>query len=521
MGVIGTSAGGYATVLPTQGNPIGEAMSNVENSAFRYSAQKMAKEKAKQDAERDLYDRRRQEFEANKQWSIENPYVSLGNGSEGVIKQSYMNLKDMASQSRALALSTGDPKYQVEYDNAVMGAKSLAQMPTAINSVREKIATDPSSFNPVSLKKTQDFIDSELVAKRGENGTVVYDQVKKDENGNVKVIETGLTPARIKQLTETIPALNFNGSEGLKGESVQEKFNKLVGKPRKVTKIENGIETTDEIVVGAEQLSEEFADQMIQDRNNLYNIFHRIGIDPENQNNYKDPKKVEEARSFIERNLFASNATTTSTEPNYEGQKSALANRSQSEEEWYHRAQLAKDKEPIPATTYGEVSNIGKSGTDTNSGIKVAAGDKVIPVVSKTTKNGDPTTLKTIVAHQDGSISVSVAVADKANQLNPEAIALKESMEKEGKVFYPQPSNYIKYNTNTKTYNSKTGTGKIEVERALLNQSLPDGTKIKNFTEGKKFIQEYSGVRLKQKGTSASKQKPKAIQFDAQGNIIM
>jgi len=59
MGVIGTSAGGYATVLPTQGNPIGEAMSNVENSAFRYSAQKMAKDKMKQDAERDLYDRRR------------------------------------------------------------------------------------------------------------------------------------------------------------------------------------------------------------------------------------------------------------------------------------------------------------------------------------------------------------------------------------------------------------------------------------------------------------------------------
>ena len=60
-----------------------------------------------------------------------------------------------------------------------------------------------------------------------------------------------------------------------------------------------------------EQLSEEFADQMIQDRNNLYNIFHRIGIDPENQNNYKDPKKVEEARSFIERNLFASSIVNT------------------------------------------------------------------------------------------------------------------------------------------------------------------------------------------------------------------
>ena len=498
MAVIGTSAGGYATVLPTQGNPIGEAMSNVENSAFRYSAQKMAKEKAKQDAERDLYDRRRQEFEANKQWSIENPYVSLGNGSEGVIKQNYMNFKDMASRARDLALSTGDPKYQVEYDNAVMGAKSLAQMPTAINSVREKIATDPSSFNPVSLKKTQDFIDSELVAKRGENGTVVYDQVKKDENGNVKVIETGLTPARIKQLTETIPALNFNGSEGLKGESVQEKFNKLVGKPRKVTKIENGIEETKEIVVGAEQLSKEFADQMIQDRNNLYNIFHRIGIDPENQDNYKDPNKIEEARSFIEKNLFASHDTTTSEKPNYEAIKIAQTARSQAETARHNRA-TEKDKESIPATIYGEVSNIGKSGTDTNSGIKVVAGDKVIPVVSKTTKNGDPTTLKTIVAHQDGSISVSVAVADKANQLNPEAIALKESMEKEGKVFYPQPSNYIKYNTNTKTYNSKTGTGKIEVERALLNQSLPDGTKIKNFTEGKKFIQEYSGVALKPK----------------------
>lgn len=374
MAVIGTSAGGYATVLPTQGNPIGEAMSNVENSAFRYSAQKMAKDKMKQDAERDLYDRRRQEFEANKQWSIENPYVSLGNGSEGVIKQSYMNLKDMASQSRALALSTGDPKYQVEYDNAVMGAKSLAQMPTAINSVREKIATDPSSFNPVSLKKTQDFIDSELVAKRGENGTVVYDQVKKDENGNVKVIETGLTPARIKQLTETIPALNFNGSEGLKGESVQEKFNKLVDKPRKVTKIENGIEKTEEIVVGAEQLSKEFADQMIQDRNNLYNIFYRIGIDPENQNNYKDPKKVKEARSFIERNLFASNATTTSTEPDYEGQKLALQ---KAESAYNKKRDIIEDSKttdapkaiPLTVTRYAGTGIDPETGSEQEAGV--------------------------------------------------------------------------------------------------------------------------------------------------------
>ena len=498
MGVIGTSAGGYATVLPTQGNPIGEAMSNVENSAFRYSAQKMAKEKAKQDAERDLYDRRRQEFEANKQWSIDNPYVSLGNGSEGVIKQSYMNLKDMASRSRALALSTGDPKYQVEYDNAVMGAKSLAQMPTAINSVREKIATDPSSFNPVSLKKTQDFIDSELVAKRGENGTVVYDQVKKDENGNVKVIETGLTPARIKQLTETIPALNFNGSEGLKGESVQEKFNKLVGKPRKVTKIENGIETTDEIVVGAEQLSKEFADQMIQDRNNLYNIFHRIGIDPENQDNYKDPKKVEEARSFIERNLFASNATTTSTEPNYEGQKLALANRSQSEEEWYHRAQLAKDKEKTPKAIPLTVTRYGKTGIDPETGSEQEAGVFKIGI---TPVKGSP--VKAITHNPKTGVTTAYILDTKSNFLTQSGKDKIASGNEDGLI----DSDYINSEFKTRSVSSKKNSSHFN--RIIRTEITKDGKN--GYNDYSDFYRSFAPAIKATKSVSAKSNNSKKV----------
>ena len=45
-GVIGGAAG-YATINPIQGNPIGEAMYNVENSAFKYNAQRIADERTR------------------------------------------------------------------------------------------------------------------------------------------------------------------------------------------------------------------------------------------------------------------------------------------------------------------------------------------------------------------------------------------------------------------------------------------------------------------------------------------
>ena len=54
MGVIGSSGGGYATVNPTQGDPMGQALQNVENSAFKYNAMKMSDEKNLQDAEQEI-----------------------------------------------------------------------------------------------------------------------------------------------------------------------------------------------------------------------------------------------------------------------------------------------------------------------------------------------------------------------------------------------------------------------------------------------------------------------------------
>ena len=65
-GVIGGPAG-YATVNPTQGNPMGEAMANVENSAFKYKAHKQDEdqlEAARQKVARDARDRELKEQQA-------------------------------------------------------------------------------------------------------------------------------------------------------------------------------------------------------------------------------------------------------------------------------------------------------------------------------------------------------------------------------------------------------------------------------------------------------------------------
>lgn len=153
MGVIGTSAGGYATVLPTQGNPIGEAMSNVENSAFRYSAQKMAKDKMKQDAERDLYDRRRQEIEYANQFRKDNPFVDTMTGIDGSNRQSYDNGKKSANYFYNQYLKTGSDQDLASYEEAVKSVNAISQMPKMLNSVRESWNENADQLNQRSLKK--------------------------------------------------------------------------------------------------------------------------------------------------------------------------------------------------------------------------------------------------------------------------------------------------------------------------------------------------------------------------------
>lgn len=428
MGVIGTSAGGYATVLSTQGNPMGDAMANVENSAFKYRELKMSKDKAKQDAERDLYDRRRQELLDGQQLADKNPYVAMGNDSDAILKQNYLNFKDAAAYNKDMYQKTGEQKYNVAYDNAVFGAKSLAEMPKAINTIRENLTTNASLFNPVSAKKTLDFINSGLVARLDENNNVVYDQIKKDDNGAIRVIEKGLTPARIKQLTETVPAFNIEEKDGL-----IEQFSKSVGKEVKVTE-GTGLNAKEKTYTpGAKEFAKIMADKAIEERSGMYETLLRMKLDPNDENNYTDEKVKEQASQYLQNILMTTRQEAISDKPDFEATKIKETERQHRENNAIARENLKVSKANSASTIAGREADKNTDRISKTSVVLTKAGKERLAKYKKANpdiKNID----YNLVGFAPGeyeTVTTSTAVVKKSNP----AAKTKEKVEAKTKTY--------------------------------------------------------------------------------------
>ena len=468
MAVIGTSGGGYATVLPTQGNPIGEAMANVENSAFRYSAQKMAKEKAKQDAERDLYDRRRQEFADAQIFSKENPFVATGTGIDGSNMQSYNNAKESASNSRNLYNKTGDPKHLAAYQNAVASAKAISEMPKQLNTLKETWDSAPEAFNQESLKNKKAIIDKlnngQIIQSNDENGRPKYSLFERDDNGDIiKVVKKEMNAAELKKLLEAVPNFNIDGTEGMKGDSLVKTFNENIGKERKTTVIKNGKEVETTFNPGSEDLAKIMAAEAVLDKNKVYNIFTRLGINAEDENAYT-PENIKKAQDYLENKLIASAPTTVSEKPNYEGVRIAQTDRSQSETARHNRAMEAKGDDKTPKAIPLTVTRSTGEGVDAQAGQQFKAGEFKIgfnPMKGSTVK---------AITHNPKTGVTTAYVLDTKSDLLTEAG--KEKLRTLGKDALVD-SDYVNSSKMTRRVSSKTDA--TEFGQIVRNSITKDG----------------------------------------------
>jgi len=517
MGVIGTSAGGYATVLPTQGNPIGEAMSNVENSAFRYSAQKMAKDKMKQDAERDLYDRRRQEFADAQIFSKENPFVATGTGIDGSNMQSYNNAKESASNSRNLYNKTGDPKHLAAYQNAVASAKAISEMPKQLNVLKETWDSAPEAFNQESLKNKKAIIDKlnngQIIQSNDENGRPKYSLFERDDNGDIiKVVKKEMNAAELKKLLEAVPNFNIDGTEGMKGDSLVKTFNENIGKERKTTVIKNGKEVETTFNPGSEDLAKIMAAEAVLDKDKVYNIFTRLGINAEDEKAYT-PDNIKKAQDYLENKLIASAPTTVSEKPNYEGVKIAQTDRSQSETARHNRAMEAKGDDKTPKAIPLTVTRYANTGIDPQTGSEHKAGVFKIGI---TPVKGSP--VKAITHNAKTGVTTAYVLNTKSDLLTQSGKDKIASGDEDGLT----DADYINSQYMTRPVSSKDN--RVEFNQIITSGITKDGKN--GFDSYSDFYKSFSPAikeakSVESKTPSESKQKPKAIQFDAQGNIIM
>lgn len=503
MAVIGTGSGGYAMVNPIQGNPIGDALSNVENSAFRYRAEKTQQDQIKAQQARQLQEDRRRDMDDAYKFSKDNPFVATGTGLDAVNRQSYMNAKDTAAKAYGEYLKTGDAKQRAIYENAVSSVNNISEFPKQINALKEDWVKNAANYNPESLKRKAAFLDQiasgQIVQTNDSNGNPKYTVFDRDEDGNInKLSHKDITGDQLLKLLAPEKAFNIDGKEGF-----IDLFNKNIGKERKIIEGKglNAVEKT--YNPGAEELAKLMANDAVNDRSKMYETLQRMGLDPEDNNNYTDEKVKDAASNYLEKMLMVTAPTTVSQKPDTSLDMLNLARTKEANDERQRAITNAREsrkeaKEDDTATTWGQVQTIKDGDRNRNTGIKVNLGDKVIQVVSpgKKDKTGASQATKAIAVHKDGSISVAI---DKNVGTDP-------------MTFEPK--------IKTISYNTKTTEGKGNVERALIGLETNEGVKIKNLKQAKEFIKNYAGVSGQQKEpvTKLSETQEKAINTAMKAN---
>lgn len=343
MGVIGSSSGGYATVNPTQGNPLGEALTNVENSAFKYNA--LRQQKAKDEQEQ-----RRMEFDDGEKFRKENPFVATGTGIDASNRQSYVNAKDAASNARIQYAKTGDPKWIAVYENAVTSANAISEMPKQLNALMADLEKNKDSYNPESLKRVQDRIaglsNGNIVQTNDENGVPKYTVFEKDDNNNItKVVKKDLNGDQLKEYLKAVPSFNVEGKDGL-----IERFGKAVGKEVTVNTTGGLDNQKKTFTPGADELAKIFADNAVKEHSGMYETLLRMGKDPENEDNYSTTMK-EEASKHLQEILKTTRREAYSKDPNTDLANLALRQQEKAETLRHNRVTESKNDTPISLGT--------------------------------------------------------------------------------------------------------------------------------------------------------------------------
>lgn len=503
--VIGGPAG-YAMVNPTQGNPMGAALANVENSAFRYREEKREEQQIKAQQARQLQEDRRRDMEDAYKFSKDNPFVATGTGLDAVNRQSYMNAKNTAAKAYADYLKTGDMKQRAVYENAVASVNNISAFPKQINALKEDWVKNAGNYNPESLKRKAAFLDQiasgQIVQTNDANGNPKYTVFDRDESGNVnKLAYKDINSDQLLKLLTPEKAFNIDGKDGF-----IDLFKKNIGKERKVIE-GKGLNAVEKIYYpGAEEVANIMVDDAINDESKMYETLQRIGLDPEDKSNYTNEKVKEAASNYLKRTLMATAPTDTSAKPSTALEMLSLARTKEANDERQraidnarkNREEKRKEKElRSKEAKIGGAKTIAKEGF-TDNGVKVTVSDKIIPVSDKGTKNetGFKNALKEVVVHKDGTLTYSF------EQDNPEDWVLtaegkaKVSKDPSYKLtvsdYLPQKPRKANFKTSGK------GAKANEVEIGILNITNPEtGELFESTQESDDFFRRKAGVAEK------------------------
>ena len=368
-GVIGSSGGGYATVNPTQGNPMGEALQNVENSAFKYNAMKMSDEKNRQDAEQEMRNARAKEIEASDKYKKENPFIATGitdvDSQNRASLENAMNARNEAVKNYA---SSNDQKYKAviaKIDSGVGEMKTFADAyNNHIKSVTEGTANGTYNINSAKIKAAGiDETHGKIVRRFDSEGNSVFDVFKTDDEGVVSLVKQGLNSKQLIDYNTPVKAFHIDGLNsppGFKGKTLVDAYNVYIDEPL-TEYIGTGLDRKKRTYSpNAPQVAKTMAETSVKSRDNLYEIFTRMGLDPEDQSNYDKPEMVDNAKNYLEKILLANSPEVISPDPD-----TALASLEESKRQ--HRENNAIARENLKVSKANSKANIDAKQAEKNT----------------------------------------------------------------------------------------------------------------------------------------------------------
>lgn len=347
-GVIGSSGGGYATINPTQGNPIANAMQDVEHSAFEYSAQKMANQRAQQEAQEAQRKERANQIEISDNYKKENPFVATGiTDVDSQNRASLENAKNARSQAIDDYSRTGDKKYLAVIHNIDTGVDEMKSFADAytnhVKNVVEGTANGTYNMKSAETKAANlDEIKGKIVRRFDANGNSIFDVLKTDEDGVITVVKSGLNSKQLIDYNTPVKAFHIDGLNtppGYKGKTLVDDYNLKLGKPSKEY-MGRGLNRKEKIYYpDAPKVAKTMAETAVKSKDNLYEIFSRMGIDPEDESNYQNTKLIDNARQYLEKTLLDTSSEVISESPD-----TAYANLEESKRQ-HNQTQKNADRE--------------------------------------------------------------------------------------------------------------------------------------------------------------------------------
>jgi len=290
MAVIG-KVGSYGTIAPIQGNPLGDALNDIEDNAFKYRAEKRLEDEAKKKAQEDKI----AEVQAYRE---KFPVALTGSRTIDDTTTKYaIDAREKGADFLMQAQREKNPYKRAEYLTKANSVKQsfeiLKQVPEILNKKKAEIAEGikQGKYNPRSEQELMEKVNaleknSHLYV--GEDGQMRLTIFKTDENGE---------PTEIIERDTTVPEFlnNLTPKTAFSYEAYKDATLKNV-KPF-TEKIQTGATIVEQKKVSDEnrQQAKTYADVIISDPNKIYEAQFIF--------NEKDPEKL---RAKIENDFITS-----------------------------------------------------------------------------------------------------------------------------------------------------------------------------------------------------------------------